>query len=173
LRPDIDSDREPASSFQKDWPTREVYFNPNAQWSRYKSIHIDSVTLWADEDLDKLSAEDQQMLTDTLYTALDEELGKYFEIADHAGPDTIRVRAALTQAKGAVIVLLKKGVPPRRAPRSRRRTRTGQYFLSNALKGKDVGLEEVGDGIWSIVYYNTILGRIDLHAGKITWNEKV
>jgi hypothetical protein len=52
------------------------------------------VTLWANEDLDKLSAEDQQMLTDTLYTALHEELSQYFEISDHAGPDTIRLRAA-------------------------------------------------------------------------------
>jgi len=89
----------------EDWPAREVYFNPNAQWSRYKSIEIDSVTLWANEDLDKLSAEDQQMLTDTLYMALHEELGKYFEITDQPGPDTIRIRAALTQSKGAKTVL--------------------------------------------------------------------
>ena len=50
---------------------------------------------------------------------------------------------------------------------------SGQYFLSNALQGEDVGLEEVDDGIWSIVYYNTILGRIDLQTGKITGNDKV
>ena len=89
----------------KDWPAREAYFNPNAQWARYDSIEIDSVTLWADEKIDKLSAKDQQMLTDTLYTALHEELSQYFEILDHAGPDTIRVRAALTQSKGAKTVL--------------------------------------------------------------------
>jgi hypothetical protein len=89
----------------EDWPARQVYFNPNAQWSRYKSIQIDTVTLWANEDLDKLSAEDQQMLTDTLYTALHEELSQYFEISDHAGPDTIRLRAALTQSKGTKTVL--------------------------------------------------------------------
>jgi hypothetical protein len=29
----------------------------------------------------------------------------------------------------------------------------------------------VADGIWSIVYYNTILGRIDLQIGKIAGNE--
>ena len=27
--------------------------------------------------------------------------------------------------------------------------------------------------IWNIVYYSTILGRIDLKTGKITGNEKV
>jgi transposase InsO family protein len=50
---------------------------------------------------------------------------------------------------------------------------SGQYFLSNALKGEHVGFEEVGDELWNIVYYNTILGRIDLQTGKITGNDKV
>ena len=85
----------------KDWPAREVYFNPNAQWSRYDSIHIDSVTLWADESIDELEPEDRQMMTDTLYKALHEKLSEFFEIVDNPGPNTIRLRAALTQAKGA------------------------------------------------------------------------
>jgi len=89
----------------EDWPAQEVYFNPNAQWSRYDSIQLDSVTLWADEDTGKLKAKDGQMLTDTLYTALHEELSKYFEISDQPGPDVIRLRAALTQAKGAKTAL--------------------------------------------------------------------
>ncbi len=49
----------------------------------------------------------------------------------------------------------------------------GQYFLSNALEGEDIGLEEVGDSVWSIVYYNTVLGRIDLQTSKITGSENV
>lgn len=36
-----------------------------------------------------------------------------------------------------------------------------QPFLSQTLKGEDIGLEEVGDGIWNIVYYRTLLGKID------------
>jgi hypothetical protein len=89
----------------EDWPAREAYFNPNAQWSRYDSIQIDAVTLWADKSIDKLSAEDQQMLTDTLYMALHEELSLYFNISDHPGPNTLRLRAALTQGKGAKAVM--------------------------------------------------------------------
>lgn len=53
------------------------------------------------------------------------------------------------------------------------RLQSGQYFLNNALRGEEIGLEEIDDGIWSIVYYNTILGRIDRQTGKITGNEKV
>ncbi len=49
----------------------------------------------------------------------------------------------------------------------------GQYFLSNALEGEDIGLEEVGDAVWNIVYYNTVPGRIDQQTGKITGSENV
>jgi transposase InsO family protein len=50
---------------------------------------------------------------------------------------------------------------------------SGQYFLSNALREEYIGLEEVDDAIWSIVYYNTIIGRIDLKTGHITGDDKV
>ena len=88
-----------------EWPAKEVYFNPNAEWARYNTIELDSVTLWKDKGTSKLSEKDQQMLTDTLFTALHEELGKYFVMSDQPGPDTIRVRAALTQGKGAKTVM--------------------------------------------------------------------
>jgi hypothetical protein len=87
------------------WPAQELYFNPNAQWSRYDSVQLDSVTLWAHTDLGKLSDEDRQMLTDTLFKALHDELGKYFVMTDRPGPSTVRVRAALTEAKGAKTAL--------------------------------------------------------------------
>ncbi len=41
-------------------------------------------------------------------------------------------------------------------------------FLSNALANEHIGLEEVDDGIWNIVYYTTLLGRIDERDGIIT-----
>jgi hypothetical protein len=43
-----------------------------------------------------------------------------------------------------------------------------QPFLSNALADEYIGLEEVGDGCWNIVYYETLLGRIDEKTGRIT-----
>jgi putative transposase len=36
-----------------------------------------------------------------------------------------------------------------------------QPFLSQALRNEHIGLEEVADGIWNIVYYQTLLGKID------------
>ncbi len=49
----------------------------------------------------------------------------------------------------------------------------GQYFLSNALEGEDIGLEEVGDAVWNLVYDNTVLGRIEQQTAKITGRENV
>jgi hypothetical protein len=35
-----------------------------------------------------------------------------------------------------------------------------QPFLSQVLRGEDIA-PEVGDGLWNIVYYRTLLGKID------------
>ena len=48
-----------------------------------------------------------------------------------------------------------------------------QIFLSNALVHDYIGLEEIDDGIWNIVYYNTVLGRFNRKTGKITDHDKV
>jgi hypothetical protein len=48
------------------------------------------------------------------------------------------------------------------------RLHTKQPFLSQVLQGEDIGLEEVDDGIWNIVYYSTLLGRIDERTLLIT-----
>jgi transposase InsO family protein len=48
------------------------------------------------------------------------------------------------------------------------RLKAKQPFLSNALADQYIGLEEVGDGVWNLVYYRTLLGKIDERTGQIT-----
>jgi len=36
------------------------------------------------------------------------------------------------------------------------------------MNGEDVGLEEVQDGVWNILYYDTLLGRFDERTKAIT-----
>jgi transposase InsO family protein len=48
------------------------------------------------------------------------------------------------------------------------RLKAKQRFLSNALSDQYIGLEEVDHGLWNIVYYKTLLGRIDEATGTIT-----
>lgn len=42
-------------------------------------------------------------------------------------------------------------------------------FVSRALQGEYIGLEEIDDGIWSIWFISHLLGRIDLRTMKITY----
>jgi hypothetical protein len=43
-----------------------------------------------------------------------------------------------------------------------------QVFLSQALNGEHIGLEEVDDGVWNIIYYETLLGRTSQETSEIT-----
>jgi hypothetical protein len=44
----------------------------------------------------------------------------------------------------------------------------GQHFLSQAINGENIGLEQVQDGIWNILYYDVLLGRFDQRKKTIT-----
>ena len=48
------------------------------------------------------------------------------------------------------------------------RLHCGQIFLSQALNGEEIGLEQVADGLWNILYYDTLLGRFDERTKAIT-----
>jgi putative transposase len=41
-------------------------------------------------------------------------------------------------------------------------------YLSQALNGEYIGIEPIDDGIWNIIYYATLLGRLDERAGTVT-----
>jgi hypothetical protein len=80
-----------------------IYINPEANFSQYQAIMIDSVTLWHASDLSDIPAEQRQGLTDYLYIAMHRELSKDYEIVDHPGPGVMRLRLALTEAKGSKV----------------------------------------------------------------------
>ncbi len=87
------------------YPVARIYIRPGVQWANYNSVQLDSVGLYADASTAKLSPEDQQMLTDTLYKSLYDDLSKYFTVVNQAGPNTLRLRVALAQVSGAMPVL--------------------------------------------------------------------
>ena len=41
-------------------------------------------------------------------------------------------------------------------------------FVSHVLRGVDVALDEVADGVWNILFYRTVLGRLDVRTGLIS-----
>jgi putative transposase len=48
------------------------------------------------------------------------------------------------------------------------RLHSGQQFLSQALTGETIGLEQFDDALWNIVYYDTLLGRYDERTRQLT-----
>jgi len=48
------------------------------------------------------------------------------------------------------------------------RLRGPQLFLTTVLSGQDVAFDAIDEGIWNIVYYRTLLGRLDERTGIIT-----
>ena len=43
-----------------------------------------------------------------------------------------------------------------------------QVFLSHSLADDDIALEEVDDGLWTILFYQSLIGRFDQRTGIIT-----
>lgn len=84
-----------------DFPAKLVYINPEAAWTSYNAIEIDSVTLWRTGQTGHLSEEVRQNILNIVYKALHDKLGAQFTIVNQAGPGVLRLRAALTEAKGA------------------------------------------------------------------------
>jgi hypothetical protein len=48
------------------------------------------------------------------------------------------------------------------------RLQSRQPFIRHTLSGEDIGVEEIDDGIWNIVYYSTLLGKIDERTSNMT-----
>jgi len=76
------------------------YVNPSANWRQYTKIIVDPVTFWGG-DSGKVSAAEQQALTDYFYQVLREQLGKRFQLVDEPGPGVMRAQVALTDVEPA------------------------------------------------------------------------
>jgi hypothetical protein len=85
-----------------------VYKNPAADWRMYKKVLLEPVTVWMsqkDSQLKDVSVEDRQRLAALLWSKLDESLRKDFVMTSQAGPDVMRIQAAITEAEGSNAVL--------------------------------------------------------------------
>lgn len=85
-----------------------IYKNPAADWQRYQKIWLDPVTVWMsqkDSQLKDVSVEDRQRLATLLWSKLDEQLRKDYQMTGQAGPDVMRVQVAITEAESSNAVL--------------------------------------------------------------------
>lgn len=115
-----------------------VYRDPAADGRTYDRILIDPVAgyLGAGSRLGTLSAADRQALLDYFHAALREQLGRDFALADEAGPGVLRLRMALTDARGTKPVLdtLSTVVPMGLAISALERAALGKTLTAGAVR---------------------------------------
>jgi hypothetical protein len=77
------------------------YKNPAADFSKYRKIWLDPVTVWMsqkDSQLKEVSVEDRQRMAALLWSKIDEQLRKDYEMVSQPGPDVLRFQVAITEA---------------------------------------------------------------------------
>jgi hypothetical protein len=80
------------------------YINPSAQWTQYNKVLIQPVSFWGGDDT-KISAADQQTLTNYFYNVLEQQLSKKFQVVNQPGPGVMTIAVALDDATTATPVL--------------------------------------------------------------------
>ncbi|HKC93834.1 MAG TPA: DUF3313 domain-containing protein [Nitrospira sp.] len=85
-----------------------VYENPAANWRKFKKIQLDPVTVWMsqkDSQLKDVSVEDRERLAALLWSKVDEQLRKDYQMTSQPGPDVLRIQAAITEAGESSVVM--------------------------------------------------------------------
>ena len=84
-----------------------VYLNPAAEFAGYTKIMIDPIEVRAGEKskLAKLPEKEVAAAVSYLDAAMRRELSKDYTIVDKPGPEVMRLRIALTEARGAKVIL--------------------------------------------------------------------
>jgi hypothetical protein len=84
-----------------------VYVKPQVDFSRYDRVMIDPVIILADEGgiLSRVSREDLQRLANYLDATLRTQMRADYAIVDKAGPGVLRLRVAITEAKGSKVIM--------------------------------------------------------------------
>jgi hypothetical protein len=83
-------------------PALMRYDSPNADWTAYRTLLIEPVQYWLDPDQkDKMTPDDRKELADYMFSDLQQRLSKSWKIVRQPGPGTLRLKAAIVQAKGS------------------------------------------------------------------------
>lgn len=80
------------------------YVNPAAQWTQYNKVLIAPVSFWGG-DSTTVPAADQQALVNYFTDALNQQLGKKFEVVSQPGAGVMKIEVAMVDAAAATPVL--------------------------------------------------------------------
>lgn len=91
----------------KEGEAQMIYIAPKADFTKYDSVLLESVTFWVpnEAEFEDLEPATRQQMTDRLYRALYDRLAKDYKMVAKPGPKVLRIRGAITGAKDARVVL--------------------------------------------------------------------
>lgn len=110
------------------------YVATGVNWSEYTKVLISPVAFYGSAE-SKVSANDQQELTNYLYQALVKEVGEKFPLVEAPAPGVMRLQVGITDVEGATPVLrtVSMLVPQARALATLKYAATGTYpFVGGA-----------------------------------------
>lgn len=149
-----------------------LYLNPTTDFAQYDAVLIDSVTLWKDSGTKGLDPKDQQVLTDYLFASLHEHLRKDYRMADGPGPGVMELRAAITEAKGAKVVM---NAVTSIVPQLRMITTLGGLATDTAVfvgkAGFEMELTNSMNGHLLAAVVDQRVGTKALRSGLATWSD--
>jgi hypothetical protein len=130
-----------------------VYENPGADFSAYRKVIIDPVTVWRALVSDKskmrnVPEEEQLRLANLFHAAIFEELRANWEVVQEPGPGVLRVRVALTEAgkANAPMNVVSTLLPISRAITEVNRVATGTHrYVGSASAEGEVTDAESGE----------------------------
>jgi len=84
-----------------------VHINKNADWRKYKKVHLDPVTVFVGKNspLSEVKPEDRKMLANILFHDMSEALGKDYEMTRDYDADTLLIQVAITEGGESMVVL--------------------------------------------------------------------
>jgi hypothetical protein len=144
------------------------YINRNINFSAYSKVMIEPVTIWHGEgsDLSSVPRDELQQMSDYLYSATRRELGSILKVVERPGPGVMRVRMAITTAKGSNVPMdiVTNVLPPALVINWGKKLATGTH----SFVGKAAIEAEVLDSL----SYVRLAAAVDERAGGKTFEGK-
>jgi hypothetical protein len=144
------------------------YINRYVNFAAYNKVMIEPVTIWhsSSSDLSGVPVDELQRMADYLYKATIKELGSILTIVERPGPGVMRVRMAITAARGSNVPMdiVTNVLPPAIAIDWGKKLATGTH----AFVGKAAIEAEVLDSL----SYVRLAAAVDERAGGKTFEGK-
>jgi hypothetical protein len=151
-----------------------VYNNPAANWKKYKKIQLDPVTVWlgANSKMKEVPAEDRQRLANLLWSQLDVQLRKDYEMTSQGGPDVLRIQAAITEGESsnAVLDTISSVIPQARLLSGMKSMATGVSLFTGSAS-VEAKATDGGDGTLLAAGVDRRGGTKSLSGVTNSWND--